>query len=401
MGTAKLSVQHKILFILFALVYANQSFSRLAGQSVYYWLREGQGLSASTIGLIGFITSVAWSCKILFGWIVDNFRIKNSDCINYLYVNYILIILSLLALIIFPLTIYSLVIFGFLINFSLAFNDVAIDRQMVKVEKECNLNGKSQACQWMGFGVFALITAFLGAKIADSFSEILACKVSYGVMILLPIATLLFLKLNKIKDEVTIHTRKSFADYKALINKKFGFAILFIAFLQFCPSFGLALNIKARECLMVDKMFLGYLSMLGTGLGLIGYFLYYKFCYKFPIKKLLYFTLTLGAISNLFYLYIPNKWFLVAYGIIFGIFGGISFLTLLNLFVKIIPVAVAGFGYALVTSISNFSANGSGFIGGMLFDSIGYTGNVLISSALTLCCLLFIPFLKIGDDHEN
>ena len=158
--------------------------------------------------------------------------------------------------------------------------------------------------------------------------------------------------------------------------------------------------IKLRETMGVDKLFLGYLGAMGTILGIIGYIIYYKWAYKFPMKKLLYFMVAFAGITNLFYLYIPNQWFLVGYNLAFGAFGGITFMTLLAFFVTIIPAGSEGLFYALVTSVSNFTVRGGNYFGGLIYDKRGYNANVIISSGLTLLCLVFIPYLKIGDKNE-
>ena len=36
-----------------------------------------------------------------------------------------------------------------------------------------------------------------------------------------------------------------------------------------------------------------------------------------------------------------------------------------------------------------------------IYDKIGYNANVIISSGLTLLCLTFVPFLKIGEKNEK
>jgi predicted MFS family arabinose efflux permease len=173
--------------------------------------------------------------------------------------------------------------------------------------------------------------------------------------------------------------------------------LLFVACLNFCPSFGTPLMIKIRESLGVDKMFLGYLGAMGTVLGVIGYFIYYKWVYKFPMKKLIYFMIVFTAVTNLFYLYIPNQWILLTYNLIFGAFGGITFMTLLAFFVKIIPTGGEGFFYALVTSVNNFAARGGNFLGGYIYDKTNYNTTVIVSTVFTLFCLLLVPLLKIED----
>ena len=185
---------------------------------------------------------------------------------------------------------------------------------------------------------------------------------------------------------------------KKLKSPRLIMGLLFIACLNFCPSFGTALMIKLRETMFVDKLFLGYLGAMGTVLGIIGYLIYYKWAYKFPMKKLLYFMVVFAGITNLFYLYLPNKWFLVGYNLAFGAFGGITFMTLLAFFVKIIPSGSEGLFYALVTSVSNFSSRGGNWLGGIIFDRYGYNLNVIISSILTLLCIFMIPILRINNE---
>lgn len=57
--------------LLSILAYANQGISSLPEQCIYYLTRENWHLSAGTIGMIGWITGLAWYCKVLFGWIAD------------------------------------------------------------------------------------------------------------------------------------------------------------------------------------------------------------------------------------------------------------------------------------------------------------------------------------------
>ena len=192
----------------------------------------------------------------------------------------------------------------------------------------------------------------------------------------------------------------TWAVFKYLKNKDFLLGLVFIILLRFSPGFGTALMIKCREELFIDKMFLGYVGAIGTVVGMIGYGLYYWKAYKFPLKKMLYFTIIFGAITNLCYLYIPSKWFLIYYSILFGAFEGISFLAIMSFMVKILPTGSEALFYALVTSANNIASRLGSAFGGIIFDRLCYNWNILIASGCTLLCLFIIPFLKIGEsDH--
>ena len=377
--------------LLSILAYSNQGISSLPSQCLYYLTRESWHLNAATIGLISWVVGIAWYIKILWGWLADKFNNTKKS----LYVCYSLMLLIYLWIIVFGLTLASLIATGLLINICIGFADTNVDKKMVIAENKFNLKGRLQAIQWTALGVGGLIVALGGAWIAKYFPEHINYKVAYAFAAILPIAMLVYLK-TKYKEAKIKKIKFNFKEvFKKLGNKKLLTGLAFIACLQLCPSFGTSLMIKVREELHVDKLFLGYLGAMGTVLGIIGYIIYYKYAYKFSIKKLLYFMVIFSAITNLFYLYIPNQWYLLAYNLTFGAFGGVTFMAFLAFFVKLIPAGHEGIYYALVTSVSNFCGNGGNYIGGLIYDSYGYTINVLVSTGLTLLCLLLIPKLQI------
>lgn len=386
-----------ITYLFFVLIYANQGFSGLPSQCIYYLTREKWLLTATQLGLITFITAFPWCIKPLWGFLIDFFPIKNYKAKYYLYINYILILLGCLYVIFFGLNIVSLLIVGFIMSCATGINDVANDSQMVILEKKYNLKGKIQSIQWASLGLAGLFVSIGGAWIAKTFTDPLNYKLAYGLCMILPIITLIYLK--RYYKEKPIKVKKKISDLKGCLihfkNKKFLWGLGFILCLQFSPSFGTALMIKLREELMVGKMFLGYAGALGTVIGLTGYGLYYWKAHKFPLKKLLYFAIIFSAITNLFYLYIPNKWFIIYYNLIFGAFSGITFLSVLAFMAKIVPNGYEGLFYAVITSINNFAGNLGGVFGGWIYDHFGYSSNVIIASLTTLLCLFFIPKLEI------
>jgi Na+/melibiose symporter-like transporter len=320
----------------------------------------------------------------------------------YLYINYAFLIVAGLYIVLVGFNLWSLVLLGLLMNSAMAFNDVANDTMMVKLEQKHNLKGRIQAIQWISLAMAGLIVSLGGAWIAKTFPEPLNYKLAYAIWLLIPVGTIIYLvkhyRENKIKKRKTLADLK--LDRKHFKNKEFMIGLLFIAFLRFSPSFGRALMIHMREVMGVDKMFIGYLGVTGTVLGLIGYALYYWKAYKLPMKKLLYFTVIFSAIANLLYLYIHTKWHIMGYNIAFGAIDGVCFLTILALMAKIVPAGAEGLFYALITGINNFASRLGGIAGGMIFDNFGYSANVVVASATTLMCLVFIPFLIIRERKE-
>jgi MFS family permease len=381
--------------LFFVLVYANQGMSGLPEQCLYYLQRETLMLSAGTIGLISFITGLSWYVKPLWGFLIDYVNIQKYRSKYYLIFSYIGLILCTFYIICFGLNIISLIVLGLIMNCFIGICDVANDTQMCVFEKKYKLQGKVQAIQWTSLGVAGLVVSILGAYLADKFDETINYRIAYSLTLIIPIITLVYLFLFYKEDRVKKNKKIDglWKDLKKGFTKEFVLCLAFIACFQMCPSFGTALMIKCRESLGVDKMFLGYLGATGGVLGIAGYLLYYWKFHKINIEKLLYFMIVFSAITNLFYLYIPNKWYLVGYNLAFGVFSGITFLTLLAFFARIVPKNSEGMMYAFVTSISNLCGRGGSWAGGVIYDHWGYNMTVIVSTVTTVLCLFFIPLL--------
>jgi len=155
----------------------------------------------------------------------------------------------------------------------------------------------------------------------------------------------------------------------------------------------------------IDKMFIGFLGSVSTTFGLLGYALYFFKAHKFNLRRMLYFTVLFSASTTLCYLWIPSKWTLLTYNVMFGSIGAITHLIILAYSAKITPDGNEGFTFAIITSVLNLGAAGSGLLGGALYERfcmyfsqlMAYNILVVISAVFTFACLFFIPYLKIGE----
>jgi predicted MFS family arabinose efflux permease len=353
------------------------------------------------IGLIGWVVSIAWYLKIFIAYFVDNVPIRGYKTGYYLFFSYLMLICAYVYIVIFGLNLISLIVTGIIINSCIATADVSTDKHMVVYEQNNNCAGRLQSLQWISLGIAGLISSVGGAFIAKNFNNAINYRLAYGILIIVPTIILVYMLIGFKEERVSrVVSVKVSSMFGILKNKKFMFGLLFILCLNFCPGFGTALLIQMREVIHVDKMFLGYLGAMSTVLGVIGYIIYYKWATKFDIKQMLYFTIVFTALTNLCYLYIPTKEYIILYSVLFGAFSGVAFMTILSFFIHVIPKGSEAFAYALITSVSNFAVYGGGFIGGYIFDKYGYNINVIVSSACTLGCLLIIPYLKLrGEDN--
>jgi len=384
------------LYVLFSFIYFNQGIFGLKSASLYYLMRESWGLSVFRISIIGMLTTLCWTIKPIFGVIVDSFPLGQRKTKYWLMLNYSIIVALSLLIWVFGLTYWTLIASGILFGYCFAFNDVAGDGFVCVLEKKYKLQGKLQALSWFSLSVASLITALGGAWIAKYYDYRLAhllCAISPAIMI--------YFIWKKHKEPKVEPKKLDKAQCKKFVQVLFNKELLLPMAFLFCyfltPSLGTPLMVQMREVLHMDKMMIGFLGSVGTVFGLIGYLLYFFKFYKFDLKKLLYFSVGFGAFSTLWYLHIPNQWWLLGYNVILGTVGAISHLVILAYVAKLTPKGYEALVFAGLCSVLNLGSMGSGFIGGLLYDMVGYNALVIVSAVFTLLCLFFIPKLKIGE----
>jgi len=387
-------------YLLFSLIYFNQGIWGLKSAPLYYLQREVWGLSVSMIALIGCIVTIPWTIKPLFGIIVDSFPLLKKKCKYWLILNYSIIFGISLLVAIFGLNVYTLVISGFLTGLAFSFSDVAGDGLVCVLEKKYNLQGKLQAISWTSISLAGLITSLGGAWISEHFDY----RLAFLICAIFPLCMIIFLLTNYKEEDAKGKklTKKQWLKFvKVVFNKQLAIPIAFLFFYYLSPSFGTPLMVTMRETMHMGKMWIGLLGATGTVFGILGYMLYFFKFHKFNMRKLLYFSVVFGGISTLWYLWIPNQWWLLAYSIILGTIGAISHLVLLAYVAKITPKGYEALVFATLCSVLNLGSMGSGYIGGFLYDMIGFNTLVIISAVFTFGCLFFIPHLNLESNNEN
>lgn len=381
-------------YLLFSFIYFNQGIWGLKTAPLYYLQRETWGLSVSMIALIGCISTLPWTIKLIFGIIVDSFPLLKKKSKYWLILNYFIIFIISLLVAIFGLNVYTLALTGFLTGLAFAFSDVAGDGLVCVLEKKYNLQGKLQAISWASISIAGLITALGGAWISEYFDY----RLAFLICSVFPLGMIFFLLFKHDEPDVQakpFNKNQLIKFGKVLFSRELLLPMLFLFCYYLSPSFGTPLMVQMRETLHIDKMMIGVLGSVGTVFGILGYILYFFKFHKYNLRKLLYFSVISGAISTLWYLYIPNQWWLLGYSVVLGTVGAIGHLVILAYVAKITPDGYEALVFAGLCSVLNLGSMGSGYIGGFLYDLIGFNTLVVISSLFTFFCLFFIPKLKL------
>lgn len=392
------------LYILAALGHFSQGIASLAGQPLYYYLREHLGISVSTIMLIGSLTNLPWMLKPLYGFASDLWPIFGYRRKSYIFLS--AVISSFMALVIgfSPLISLNLLIF-FLLLYAIgqAGDNVGTNGLVIEQGVKDGSVGRLQSVQWASIGIATVLTGVAGGYISEHADYHLA----YLIIALFP-ATIAGLAWYLKEEKVSIHTNKVSVSehtnikqfFLKLNNKQLILSAAFLWLFWFSPSIGTPLMDKMRGELHMSKIWIGWLETIGSIFGIVGALLYFKWGKGINVKKWLYYSVLLNAVSAFAYLWLTPHSILI-YSIVFSVSGQFTHLLMLGMMAYMCPEGTEATTFALLTALVNFASFCSTLAGAKLFSLFGYNGLVIASGITTFLCLPFIPFLEVKGVAEN
>ena len=380
------------IYVLSSLIYFAQGIEGLPGLAFFLFLKEKLGFTAEKVMFIGSITGLAWVIKPLWGYLCDNYLSKKKW-----------IILSLLGSIgislyfgLSPLIPLGVIILMLSLGGSnAAIRDVAVDGIMC-VDGKANDNcDKIQAIQWTSITVASILVGLGGGYIAQHFTY----KIGYLCLIpiyLIILGVVLKYRTTVPQNRTTVHVWETICSYKELFtNKKFLFACLFLFLYKYSPSFGTPLAYIERDTFKWSAQFMGMLGAIVSCFEIVGSIIFFKICKKVKIKKWLYISVFLGAITSLCYLYFTPVT-AVVYGIAFAVLGMFIHLIVMSFMAKSTIPGKEATSFALLCSISNLAAgSASSLTGAFLLPKIGLHPLIILSAITSFICLPLIKKLEI------
>lgn len=336
--------------------------------------------------LIGSITTAAWLVKPLIGYIVDNFLNKKT----WVFIALASDIISVLFLGFFKFPIVTLVTLLLINSTNTAFRDVAVDGIMCVEGKKHQITGKIQSIQWMSISASGLITGIAGGYIAEKWDYKLGFLCLIIFYALVGIAAFFYTEIEG-KCVPSISPRPSFtAEMKKLFgDKRLLIVGLFIFLYKYSPSFGTPLFFIQRDTFKWSKIFIGVMGTLGTVFEIGGALLYFKFSQRINIKKWLFISVFLGALTSLSYLfYTPVS--AIVYNVAYSFIGMFIFLLIMDFMARSTTKGLEATSFALLTSMSNLALVTSNLSGAYLLPKVGLKWLIVLSSLTSLLCLFLI-----------
>ena len=381
------------VFILSALVYFLQGIEGLPGQAFFYYMKETLGLDEARIMFLMSFVTLAWLIKPVIGYLIDTTGIPKKTWMIISALGSIGVSLVLGISAVFPLVV-TLLCLG-VMNWNTAVRDVANDGVMCIVGKENNCTGKIQSIQWTAITIASILTGVGGGFLAEHFSynQIYLMLIPFYALVLFGICNWKETEVPKLNFPSFIEQMKTL-----LADKNLLFVSLFIFLFNFAPSFGTPLTFIMRDEWHWSKTWIGTLGTIGSAMSILGAFIYYKTSKKLNLKVCLTWSVFIGVITTLAYLYFTPV-SAVVYDIITSVIGMFVQLLLLDFMARNTKSGMEATSFALLCSVNNMAGTADSLTGAWLYPILGLKGLIIISALCSFLCLPLIKHLNAGEKN--
>ncbi len=414
------------IYILSGAIYFTQGIEGLPSLSLFFYMKETLHFTPEKIMYLSSIISLAWLVKPLIGYIVDNYLTKKAWIISSLIGS---VIISGWLGFSSWMPVILIIVMASMASWNAAVRDVSVDGIMCVEGKKTNSCDRIQAIQWTSITIASILVSLAGGYIADHFNY----KIAY--LSLVPIYLIILGIVSKYKNKSKkqyinhdlnketlpscgrcinrtkcefhninlcsnykkekVRILETICSYRELINnKKFIYTCLFIFLYNFAPGFGTPLMFIERDVFKWSGTFMGIMGAIISALGIIGSVLYFKFGRKINIEKCLFWSVFIGALNTLCYLYFTPISAII-YGTIFSVIGMFIFLNIMTFMAQSSIPGKEATSFALLCSVNNLSGTCSTLVGAWLYPLIGLKYLIIVSACASFICIPLIRKLEI------
>ncbi len=383
------------LAILFATVYFAQGMWYLPNQTITISFKD-HGLSAGQVANFFAMAIVPWLIKPIYGLLSDFVPLFGYHRKSYLMLTSGIAALAGLVLAgTVDHSYWRLALLVTTMAVGLAFTDVLVDALMVENGKPMGLTGAFQSVQWGAIITASILVGVLGGY----FAEHRRLHAAFFVAACFPLLTLLMTAFV-VREAPARADRESFwttwiAIRKAMGERDIWVVAGFIFFFTFSPSFGPAFLYYQTDMLLFDQQFIGHLAALSAVAGVAGAFIYAPLSRSMPLRRLINLSIGAAVLATLAYLVYRDWRSALVIDVVFGCIGMVTRLAFLDLAAKACPRHVEATFFAFLMSVYNAGTQVAENVGARLYDDLGYTPLVLISTAMTAAAWFLVPLVKI------
>lgn len=384
------------LAVLFGVVFFAKGMWGLPSQTLTIVLKEWFALSAVQVATFFSLGRLPWLIKPAYGLLSDFVPLFGRRRKSYFLLVSLLASAAGLSLALMAKPSYwQLAGLFTLMGVGLAFSDVLTDAIMVEQGRPRGLTGAFQAVQWASASAASILVGLAGGHLAETRS----LRTAFALAACFPLIALT-MAFWCVKEKPTPADRTALVETwiamrGAVWERELWIVGGFIFFWTFSPSIGTALFYHQTDVLKFSQQFIGTLTSLGSAGGIVGAMIYAPLSRRLSLKQLINLGIAIGVAGTLVYLAYRDGRSAMIIDTTFGCAGMITFLAFLDLAARACPRRVEGTFFALLMSLYNAGTQASDIVGGYLYDSLGYTPLVLISTGMSALAWVLVPLVRI------
>jgi len=385
----------------------------------FFFFKDTLKIEPSTATLIAGLTqTLPWSVKPLYGLLTDALPICGKRRKSYIIIGAVSGAMSWIALALLTTELWHAAIFLTIGAISGAIVNVCAEAVTV----ECS-SGRSfgraatlQSWQWGTGNASSLLGAIIGGYGLDLLGHKYIFLLT-GIVVLIQVPAAIYAEEpdcpeNRSSGELVTEwwvTLKNAVQHDQTFK-----CLIFIFILFSTPTNGDASSYFYTNELGMSASTLATVGILGQGAGLLGIFLYQKYCRHIGVRYMLFWSTLVGCILSLLgiMLYtranvslgIPDVPFLITDSTISIIVSQVGSMPIFALVAILCPEGVEATIFSLFTSVMNFGSLVGNQIGGILVYLFGITSTdftllwllVLLTSLLQLYPMVFLFLIPAG-----
>jgi predicted MFS family arabinose efflux permease len=167
------------------------------------------------------------------------------------------------------------------------------------------------------------------------------------------------------------------------------------------PSIGTRLFCYQTDTLGFSPPCIGTLASLSSVAAIMGALAYAGLSRRMALDAMLRRSIGIGVASTLADRRYQGVVSALLMAVTFGGIGMIAMLACLDLAAQACPRQAEGTFFALRMSLANGGVQGAESIGGWRYETLGYTGLLLISATCTALCWLLVPLARVAQSEAH
>ncbi len=402
------SMSHLLWF--FALVYVVEGLGQIGGlisQPLNYYLKQVHGWTPLQITAYLTIFNIPWIIKPLYGLVSDFVPLFGYRRKSYLLLANAAAVggFFLVSQLTKP---DELVLALMLTAYAMAISSTLCGAVLVENGQRLQESGTFVNQQWLWYNIAAMLAAILGGQLVQrlaptsalhSAAAIVTCApllVIFGTVFLIPE------KRAPINIEGMRHTLSGLSD--AFRRRHLWIIAAFIFLYYFSPGLSTPLYFIMTDTLKFSQAYIGILGSLAAAGWVVGAYLYRRYMKKLTLKKLLNWSIAIGTLASLAFLFLWNEPAAAIISFCSGFAAMLATVATLTLAADYCPRRAEGFAFAVLMSIINLATALADNLGSYLFTHV-FNGRlaplVILSAAFTAFAFLLVPLLHLGDKRQG